>query len=77
MLGQLEALGAIGVSGVYWVSGRKCRYLGDRRGIGGIRGHWGTPRGCWGCWRHWESLGVSGVYWVSGRKCRYSGARRV
>ena len=26
---------------MYWRAGRKCRYSGARRGIGGIRGHWG------------------------------------
>ena len=36
------------MSGVYWVSGMKCRYSGARRSISGIRGHWGTPRGV-GC----------------------------
>ena len=30
-------------------AGRECRYSGVRRGIGGIRGHWGflgVPVGC-------------------------------
>ena len=33
-----------GVGGVLGVlgAGRKCRYSGARRGIGGIRGHWGS-----------------------------------
>ena len=30
------------MSGVYWGAGRDCRYLGIRRGIGGIRDHWGS-----------------------------------
>ena len=36
-----------GVGGVRGVlgTGRECRYSGTRRGIGGIRGHWGLPRG--------------------------------
>ena len=29
------------MSGLYWRAGRECRYSGARRGIGGIRGHWG------------------------------------
>ena len=29
---------------MYWGAGRKCRYSGARRGIGGIRGHWVAPR---------------------------------
>ena len=29
------------VSGVYWGVVRECRYSGARRGVGGIRGHWG------------------------------------
>ena len=31
-----------GVSGMYWVAGRECRYSGARRGIGGIRGIGGS-----------------------------------
>ena len=55
-------MGASGtVSGVLG-AGRECRYLGARRGIGSIRGHW-APR-------------VSGVYLGTGRECRYSGTRR-
>ena len=48
---HLEVLGGIrgvGVSGVYWgLAGT----LGtqDHKGIEGIRGHWGTLRGCRGC----------------------------
>ena len=26
---------------MYWGAGRECRYSGARRGIGGIRRHWG------------------------------------
>ena len=37
--------GCWGVRGVF-VVGRECRYPWARRGIGGIKGHWGTPRGC-------------------------------
>ena len=36
------------MSGVYWRADRVCRYSGARRIIGGIRGHLGAPRGCWG-----------------------------
>ena len=36
--------GGVGVSGMYG-PGRECRYSGARRGIGSIRGHWGSPRG--------------------------------
>ena len=28
----------------------ECRYSGARRGISSIRGHWGSPRVCWGVW---------------------------
>ena len=28
-------------------AGRDCRYSGARRGIGGIMGYLGVPRGCW------------------------------
>ena len=31
---------------MYWGAGRECRYSGARRGMGSIRGHWGSPRGC-------------------------------
>ena len=37
------------MSGVYLGAGRECRYTGARRGIGGIRGHWGALRVCKGC----------------------------
>ena len=33
-----------GVRGVL-ETGRECRYSGARRGIGSIKGHWGSPRG--------------------------------
>ena len=36
------SLGGVGVSGVYWGPSRECRYSGARRGIGGIRGYWGS-----------------------------------
>ena len=36
-----------GVRGVG--AGRECRYSGTRKGIGNIRGHWGSPRGVGGC----------------------------
>ena len=29
------------MSEVNWGADRECRYSGARRGIGGIRGHWG------------------------------------
>ena len=47
------------MSGVYWEAGRECRYSEPRRGIGGIRGHWGAPR-CVGAVR---GVGDVGVYW--------------
>ena len=41
LLGGIEASGDVGgVRGVLG-AGRECRYTGARRGIGGIRGHWG------------------------------------
>ena len=36
------------MSGCVLRAGRECSYSGARRGIGGIRGHLGVPRGCWG-----------------------------
>ena len=42
------SMGHKGVKGVYLGAGRECRYSGARRGIGGIRGHLGVPKGCWG-----------------------------
>ena len=64
----LGGVGAIkGHQGVRQCQGWECRYLGARRGIGSIRGHWGSPRGvgavrgCQGCrgalgWQvDWES----------------------
>ena len=36
------------MSRVYWGPGRECRYSGAIRGIGSIRGHLGSPRGCRG-----------------------------
>ena len=33
------------MSGVYWGAGRKCRYSGASRHIGGIRRHWGLLGG--------------------------------
>ena len=60
-------------------AGRKCRYSGVRRAIGGIRGHWGILRGVGVLWAiRWhvrECRGCPGVY-GAGRECRYSGARR-
>ena len=47
------------MSGLYGWAGRECRYSGARRGIGSIRGHWGSPMGVGGC--KWMSGGV-GVY---------------
>ena len=38
---------------VYWKLA-DCRYSGARRGIGGIRGHWGVPRSRGG---HFGGLG--------------------
>ena len=44
-------LGGVGVSGVIrdirgvLAASRECRYSGARRGIGGIRGHWGFLEG--------------------------------
>ena len=45
------------MSGVYCRAGMECRCSGARRGIGSIRAHWRSPRGCRGCWR---PLGASG-----------------
>ena len=42
-------------------------------GIGGMRGHWGSPGGVGAIRGHQR---VSGVYWGAGRECRYSRARR-
>ena len=57
--------------------GRKCRYSGARRGIGGIKGYWRAPRG----YREYQGAirGIRGCQGVlgDGRVCRYSGARRV
>ena len=39
--------GIRGIGGVRDVLGGS-RYSGTRRVIGGIRGHWGTPKGCRG-----------------------------
>ena len=47
-------------------AGRDCRYSGAKRGIGGIRGHLGTPRACRGCRGHFGGVRgcrVSGVIW--------------
>ena len=33
------------MSEVYWGDGRECRYSGARRGISGIRRHWGLLGG--------------------------------
>ena len=33
-------------------AGRKCKYSGARRGIGGIRGYWGLLRGVGGIGSH-------------------------
>ena len=33
------ASGCVGGVRVYWGAGRDCRYSGDRRCIGGLRGH--------------------------------------
>ena len=52
---MLGAVSGYRVSGVYWGVGRDCRYSGARRGIGGIKGHFKAPMGCWG------HEGVSGV----------------
>ena len=41
VLGCQWASEGVGVSGVYWGTGRDSRYSEARRGIGGIRGHWG------------------------------------
>ena len=43
------------MSRVYWGPGRECRYSGASRGIGSIKGHWGSPRGSRGC------MGLLGV----------------
>ena len=32
---------------MYWWASRECRYSGARRGIGGIKGHWGLQGGVW------------------------------
>ena len=46
-MGTEAIRGASGHRGVS-EAGRKCRYSGARRGIGGIRGHWVAPRVCKG-----------------------------
>ena len=54
VLGSIKASGGVGdVRGVLG-AGRECRYSETRRGIGSIRGHWGSPRCVGGC---------QGVYW--------------
>ena len=50
-LGDVGVLGPLGVlGGIRGCMGadRECRYSGTRRGIGSIRGHWGSPRGVGG-----------------------------
>ena len=39
---------------------RECRYLGARRGISSIRGHWVSPRRCRGCWEQLRGVRRSG-----------------
>ena len=69
--------GGVGVSGVYWGTGREYRYSGARSGIGSIRGDLGSPRECKGCSEPLGGCqGVSGVYWDACREFRYSEARR-
>ena len=65
-----------GVRGILG-AGRECRYSGARRGIGGIRGHFGVPRGIVAIRR--ESGSVGGVRGVleTGREYRYSGPEVV
>ena len=47
LLGGVGVLGPLGV-GVVRVADRECRYSGARRGVGSIKGHWGSPRRCGG-----------------------------
>ena len=46
-------------------AGRDCRYSGARRGIGGIRGHWGLLGGAGGHFGGIRSVGVSGCIGVA------------
>ena len=63
------------MSGVYW-GWQGVKVLGDRRGIGDIRRHWGVLRGCSRAeGLLWDVGSVRDVLGV-GRDCRYSGARR-
>ena len=57
-------------------AGRECRYSGARRGIGGIRGHWGLlgDVGCWEAVRGKSGASgcrVLGAYWGARREYRY------
>ena len=51
--GQQGVWGYKGLAGGVWGgrgvlgASRECRYSVARRDIGGIRGYWGAPRGCW------------------------------
>ena len=53
-------------------AGRKCRYLGARRGIGGIRGNWGSPRGVGAIRGHQECIGA-GVELLGGVRGHWGG----
>ena len=60
-----------GIRGVLG-AGRECRYSGARRGIGGLRGHWGPI----GVLEAIRGVGGVKVYGWTDRECRYSGTRR-
>ena len=67
------------MSGLYWGLVGSCRYSGARRGISGVRGHWGLLEDIGSDGEplaHIRGVGVSGVYWGLVGSCRYSGARR-
>ena len=49
MCGVLGTLEALGVSGVYWGTGRDSRYSGARRHTEGIRVYWAAGKRCSGC----------------------------
>ena len=71
-MGPLGGIRGVGDVRSVLGAGRECRYSGARRGIGSLRGHWGSPRGVKGPSGGRQCQGCIGA----GRECTYSGARR-
>ena len=51
-------------------AGRECTYSVARRGIGSIRGHWGSSRGCWASEGGGGGRGVLGLAGSVGTQAR-------